>query len=173
MSIVPSIFISCAECVTYPSCAGAHDCLGGGGSNPDLAETTCPPEMLGVNPKDLVGRNKAAMFLLPAAAKIHAACAMADGARKYGAYNWRDTKVMASVYVSAMERHLDAWKDGQELAADSGVHHLGHAIACAAILLDAQENQCLVDDRPRPGNAAKLQARVAGEAPPPSLVKTR
>jgi hypothetical protein len=28
------------------------------------------------------------------------------------------------------------------------VHHLGHAIACLAILLDAQEAGMLVDDRP-------------------------
>ena len=33
-------------------------------------------------------------------------------------------------------------------AADSGVHHLGHAKACLSIVLDAQAYDCLCDDRP-------------------------
>jgi hypothetical protein len=100
------------------------------------------------NPKDILGAQKVSLSYLPPVAVLHAAHALMNGASKYGPYNWRDKAVRASIYVDACERHLNAWFDGEEEAADSGVHHLGHAIACLAILLDAQETGNLVDDRP-------------------------
>jgi hypothetical protein len=62
---------------------------------------------------------------------------------------------------------LFAWFDGEEVASDSGVHHLGHAMACLAILLDAQETGNLVDDRPTSNQGAynslvnRLNAEIA------------
>jgi hypothetical protein len=100
------------------------------------------------NPKDLLGTKKVSITKLPMAAIIHGAHAMMNGATKYGPYNWRAKDVVASIYVDAALRHLAAWFEHEEVAEDSGVHHLGHAIACAAILLDAQENGNLIDDRP-------------------------
>jgi hypothetical protein len=50
--------------------------------------------------------------------------------------------------------------DGEELAADSGVHHLGHARACCNILLDAAENGFLVDNRPKKGKTSELIDRL-------------
>lgn len=100
------------------------------------------------NPKDRFGLVKVSLSKFPAVALVHAATAMMDGARKYGAYNWRDKDVVASIYMDAAGRHLLDWFEGQETASDSGVHHLGHAIACCAILLDAQQNGNLIDDRP-------------------------
>jgi broad-specificity NMP kinase len=79
---------------------------------------------------------------------LHGAHAMMDGAKKYGPYNWRDKKVQADIYVDAALRHLMDWFEGQECASDSHVHHLGHALACCAILLDAQANDSLIDNRP-------------------------
>jgi hypothetical protein len=49
-----------------------------------------------------------------------------------------------------------AWLDGEDNAEDSGQHHLGHALACIAIILDAEATGNLADDRPTPGAAAKL-----------------
>ena len=103
------------------------------------------------NPKDLLGVKKVSLTKLPPVAVLHAAHALMVGAARYGPYNWRDKAVRASIYVDACERHLNAWLDGEENATDSGVHHLGHAIACLAILLDAQEAGKLVDDRPLQG----------------------
>lgn len=100
------------------------------------------------NPKDLVGDTKVSITKLPAVAIVHGAHAMMDGARKYGPYNWRAKKVVSHIYIDAAMRHLMAWFEGEELASDSKVHHLGHAIACCAILLDALETGNLVDDRP-------------------------
>jgi len=71
-----------------------------------------------------------------------------NGADKYGPYNWRGNAVIASIYVDAAMRHLMQWFEGEEEAGDSLVHHLGHAIACCAILLDAQTTGNLIDDRP-------------------------
>jgi len=101
------------------------------------------------NPKDLVGNTKVSLSKLPVIAVAHGAMAMMDGADKYGPFNWRDKAVVASIYVDAAKRHLDCWFEGQEQATDSKVHHLGHAIACCAILLDAQSKNKLVDDRPK------------------------
>jgi len=100
------------------------------------------------NPKDLLGVKKVSITKLPAVAIAWAAMAMMDGAKKYGPYNWREKKVRASIYIDAAFRHLTEWFEGQERAEDSNIHHLGHAMACCAILLDAQANGCLEDDRP-------------------------
>lgn len=110
------------------------------------------PVPVGTNPKDLLGVTKVSITKLPAVAILHGAHAMMDGVRKYGAYNWRDKPVIASIYVDALLRHTLAFFQGQEIAPDSKVKHLGHAIACAAILLDAQATGNLVDDRPIFGN---------------------
>jgi hypothetical protein len=103
---------------------------------------------LGTNPKDLIGNKKVSITKLPMVGVIHGAHAMMDGARKYGPYNWRGNAVVASIYVDAAMRHLMAYFEGEQEAPDSGVHHLGHVIACAAILLDAETTHNLVDDRP-------------------------
>jgi hypothetical protein len=103
------------------------------------------------NPKDLIGARKLSMCVLPDVAVAHANHAMSNGARKYGPYNWREKSVGATTYINAARRHLAQWYDGQEVAEDSEVHHLGHAMACLAILLDAQEAGGLIDDRPKGG----------------------
>ena len=108
------------------------------------------------NPKDAIGIKKSPLNLVPPALIIYAAEGMRDGAKKYGPFNWRESKVRASIYLAAAMRHLLAYLDGQELAEDSGVHHLAHAVAGLGILIDAKENRCLIDDRPLKGPAAKL-----------------
>jgi hypothetical protein len=106
-----------------------------------------------VNPKDAIGKAKVAFALFPFTAQAHASHAMMDGAHKYGPYNWREKRVSAEVYVHAAIRHIANWFEREETAGDSGAHHLGHAIACCAILLDAQETGHLLDDRPKNGAA--------------------
>jgi hypothetical protein len=102
------------------------------------------------NPKDLIGSRKPPlMSVVPAPALWHLGQAMANGASKYGAMNFRDAGVRASIYIDAANRHMSAWFDSkQENAEDSGVHHLAHAMACMAILLDCTETGMLIDDRP-------------------------
>lgn len=115
-------------------------------------------ERCGVNPKDLIGSTKVDLALVPPAGIIACALAMTDGALKYDPYNWREhgKPVQARTYIAAALRHLYSWLDGEEVSADAGVHHLGHAIACCAILLDAMSCDQLVDNRPRKGATSAL-----------------
>ena len=118
-----------------------------------------------INPKDILGLSKPSLTKIPPSALVHEALAMMDGDKKYGAYNWRSKKVIASVYVDACQRHILAWFDGEEKARDSGIHHLGHARACLGILIDAQQGGNLKDDRPPPGSFADLIALFTEEKP--------
>lgn len=108
------------------------------------------------NPKDRIGITKPPIHLVPPVAVIHEAMAFKDGAAKYGPYNWRGESVSASVYIAACLRHVMSWQDGEAMSQDSRVHHLGHARACLAIILDAESVGMLVDDRPLPGGSAAL-----------------
>lgn len=100
-----------------------------------------------LNPKDAVGRAKVPLHLWPASATAYGAIGLLEGELKYGRNNFRGSEVAASVYVSAAKRHIDAWFENQETAADTGSLHLGNALACLAILVDASVQGTLVDDR--------------------------
>lgn len=109
------------------------------------------PDADPTNPKDLIGAKKVSHTALPAIAILQGNRAMMDGATKYGGYNWREKKIQSGIYIDAALRHINSWYDGEETAEDSGVHHLGHAIACLGIILDAQANDSMVDTRPPKG----------------------
>lgn len=108
------------------------------------------------NPKQAFGDKKPPLALLPLVAHIHGAMAFYDGAGKYGKYNWRENPVEADTYVQAMLRHARLWENGEEVARDTGVHNLGGVIACAALLLDAQANGTLIDNRVKSQAACDL-----------------
>jgi hypothetical protein len=109
-----------------------------------------------VNPKDAVGVKKAALRFVPPALMIEASGPMADGAGKYGPFNWRDIPIENVGYIEAVFRHLFAYLDGQDNAEDSGHSHLGHAIAGLGILADATANGNLIDTRYSKGPAADM-----------------
>jgi len=101
--------------------------------------------------------NKPAVNQLPPAGRIHGALALAFGAEVHGGgYNWRDGQSDYMVVLDAIERHILCLIDGEDCAPDSGVHHLGHIVANASILLDAFENGTLIDNRPTKGSAAQI-----------------
>lgn len=108
------------------------------------------------NPKDKIGAKKPRLSLVPPSGLVYAALAMANGADKYGPYNWREKKVQAMIYLEACMRHILSFQDGEENAQDSGIPHLGHAIACLLILIDAKETGNLIDNRPKGGAMARL-----------------
>lgn len=99
------------------------------------------------NPKDALAGDKVPLDLVPMTAIALGALAHLDGATKYGRWNWRVSGVRASIYLGALRRHVAAWENGEENASD-GVPHLGHALACLNILVDAQAVGKLTDDRP-------------------------
>lgn len=114
------------------------------------------------NPKSAQGAKKFSLRHTPTVALIHLNTALADGVVKYGAANWREKGVAASVYIDAALRHIFLYYDGgEDLSSDSGVKHLGHAMACLSIILDAEASGTLKDDRPMPmPNLSTLLERV-------------
>lgn len=129
------------------------------------------------NPKDNVGSTKLPFHLWPETATALGCLGLLDGELKYGRSNFRAVGVRASVYVDACRRHLAAWFEGEDADPDSGVPHLGHALACLAILVEAQAADNLNDDRMFPTNyrnwintltpyVVKLQQKYADRQPP-------
>lgn len=109
------------------------------------------------NPKTIHGIKKPPLHLCSPVAMIQWAGAMGLGAHKYGPYNWREKTVSSSVYVAAAMRHLQAYWDGEDLDPESNAAHLGHAMACCSIIMDAASIGKLNDDRPLPGKAGEVQ----------------
>ena len=118
------------------------------------------PAAEGTNPKDAIGLTKVPLDLVPDVGLLHEAMAFKDGAKKYGAYNWRTKKVKASIYIAAARRHLMRYAAGEEIDPISKVHHLGHARACLGILLDAAMTGNLVDDRQTSQNLIELMDKL-------------
>ena len=127
------------------------------------------------NPKTIYGIVKPAMSSVPPAALIPLMEAMRDGRIKYGHMNWREKMVSSTIYYDAAMRHLMAWFDGEDHAQDSGVHHLGHVMACCAIILDGLSSGKVNDDRPIPGTFSLecSESEAAAKEEPPRRKRSR
>lgn len=99
------------------------------------------------NPKDTIGRTKLPIHLFPPAAIAFGVMGLVEGMLKYGRSNWRATPVYATVYYDALMRHMMAWMECEDQASDSGNMHLSNAMATLAIIIDAQTQGTLIDDR--------------------------
>jgi len=113
------------------------------------------------DPKGAAGALKAPMHLIPPFALEQTAWVQKLGAEKYGPYNWRKTGVCASTYVSAIMRHLNAWRDGEDLDPESGISHIAHIATSCNILLDAGHCGTLQDDRNKKPVPVTFAAAVA------------
>lgn len=118
--------------------------------------------------KDLEGSKKTPLRHVPPILTILAAGPLSQGAAKYGSYNWRHKDISLSMHLEAVERHLAAYKDGEDVAPDSGFSHLAHAAATLAVIMDAGANGTLVDDRDD-GPAGRL-LNYAGPAAPEAVL---
>lgn len=113
------------------------------------------------NPKTAMGAKKPDLTCIPATALLHLATGMMNGEIKYGLYNWRNIPISARPYIAAGLRHLLAYMDGEDYSADTvaagkPVHHLAHVMATCAIILDAEEQGVLNDNRGTPGKAGQM-----------------
>lgn len=99
------------------------------------------------DPKGEIGKTKCPLHLLPPTALSQTAWVHKLGADKYGAFNWRETNVCATTYISAMMRHLLEFSEGTNLDYESGWSHLAHISANCNILMDAMASETLIDDR--------------------------
>lgn len=112
------------------------------------------------NPKDSIGSTKIPMHLWPTTATALGAMGLLDGASKYGRSNFRAAPVRASIYFDALIRHAFAWFEGRPADPDSGLPDLAHALACLAIIVDAEAAGTLIDDRMIAGGYTKLLAEL-------------
>lgn len=94
--------------------------------------------------KESIG--KAPLSLVPAELMLGAARAFDFGAKKYSPHNWRKG-IPASKLYDAMQRHLVAWNEGEDIADDSKLDHLDHAAACLAMLMSTVRGNREMDDR--------------------------
>lgn len=116
------------------------------------------------NPKQIYGDRKVPLQLVPPAASIAIAMGLAEGAEKYGPWNWRASNVEVMTYYGAIQRHLAAWLEGEYTDPDgSGKSHLAGAIASLAILIDATECGTAVDNRPGISNGTVKEALALGK----------
>jgi hypothetical protein len=100
------------------------------------------------NAKDRVATTRLDLSLFPDTAVAYGALGMTEGHLKYGAYNYRPGGVLVSIYIAAMRRHIAKYLNGEWADQKTRVPHLGSALACIAIMIDAHECGVLKDDRP-------------------------
>lgn len=100
------------------------------------------------NPKEAFGSLKVDTTVVPTPSIMWEALAMMDGGGKYGPHNYREMGVKISTYLAALDRHIKAFVEGEDVASDSNIYHLGHAKACIGIIIDGLVMGNIVDDRP-------------------------
>ena len=90
------------------------------------------------------------LSLCPRPALNEMASAFMLGEGKYGRYNYLSGNMDSHRLVAAAMRHITAWQDGEDLDPESGNSHLGHALACLAMMLDQMDKGVFVDSRRKP-----------------------
>ena len=100
------------------------------------------------NPKDAIGIAKVPVSPIPGPVLMEVGLAMMEGALKYRRHNYREDGVRASVYKDALNRHMWAWWEGEDIDEDSGLNHVTKAIGCLMVLRDSMIRENWIDDRP-------------------------
>lgn len=136
------------------------------------------------NPKGVAGKKKYYHSVIPRRVLAELSLGMLDGALKYKPYNWRDGPLIeAEDYFNAVNRHLDAWWEGEDFdpdAKEAKIHHITKAITTLIVLLDATLMERVVDNRPTstnpsgwvPGVNDRTQALLERPKPHEPDVKT-
>lgn len=74
--------------------------------------------------------------LLPPLALRATVDVLTFGAEKYEPNNWKYVPDSKRRYFDAMQRHLWAYKEGETIDPESGLHHLAHAMCCLMFLYE-------------------------------------
>lgn len=77
---------------------------------------------------------KPAMSLIPYKPLAEVAKVLMFGAEKYGRDNWKGGFKYTRL-VDAVLRHVNQWKEGEDLDDESGISHLAHAVCGLLFLL--------------------------------------
>ena len=108
-------------------------------------------EVFEANKKELFKQDsgKLRIGLLPKKALGWVVRVLEYGARKYDTWAWRDNASEWTRQSDAVQRHIWAWEQGEDLDQETGLPHLAHAICGLLILLDLNDRRLGVDDRQR------------------------
>ena len=114
-----------------------------------VAEAPYNPGYEGVSVKDLIEKSQTATTggrkfdggklqygLLPPLALKATVEILTFGAEKYEPDNWKHVPDSKRRYFDAMQRHLWAWKEGEQNDPESGKNHLAHALCCLMFLYE-------------------------------------
>lgn len=91
--------------------------------------------------------DKPDLSLCPLPALELMARAFMYGEQKYQRHNYLEGGMKSSRLVAAAMRHILAWESGEDNDPESGVGHLGHALACIAMLGHQLQAGTAVDNR--------------------------
>lgn len=112
-----------------------------------LADKSSLSDNRGMAPKGTKNdEGKPKLALIPYVALEAEGMAFLYGETKYGKHNYKQG-MEALRLASAALRHVHKWIAGAELDEESGIHHLGHARASLAMLMELQRSDKLIDDR--------------------------
>ena len=100
------------------------------------------------NPKSAAATSRLDVSLFPMTAIAYGALGMTEGDYKYRGYNYRKDGVRVSTYISAINRHMFKFYNGEWADSLTGVPHLASMLSCVAILIDGFEMENINDDRP-------------------------
>ncbi len=100
------------------------------------------------NPKQAYGDTKVGLSSVPMGPLYAVATAMAEGGMKYGRHNYRVLGCKHSTYFDAAMGHLVSWFEGEDVDAESGIHHLMKAAASIFVIYDSILMENDTDDRP-------------------------
>lgn len=89
---------------------------------------------------------KPRMDLVPAGAVLETAKVFTFGAKKYAPHNWRKGFEYGRL-IAALERHIAAFKEGEDTDPESGLPHMAHASCCVMMLIEHQLKGYGFDDR--------------------------
>lgn len=89
---------------------------------------------------------KPRISLIPTDALNQMAIGFTYGANKYGEHNYRNG-IKISRLLDAAYRHMNAFKEGEDLDPESGNNHLAHAMASLAMATFMFYNRPDMDDR--------------------------
>ncbi len=80
--------------------------------------------------------NKLEYGLLPPLALEETVKVLTFGAQKYERDNWQRVPDSKRRYFDALQRHVWAWKQGEQIDQESGLPHLAHAMCCLMFLYE-------------------------------------
>lgn len=108
------------------------------------------------------GTKDARFDLIPPEAAWYESLVYGMGARKYAERNWEMGYEWGKT-ISALERHIQLFKAGEDLDPESGLPHMAHARWHTGVIIAFQARNVGVDDRTKDVDITVMQAEVLNQ----------